>query len=304
MTLASWMFNMLDLALPEIILLAGVGAIYLAASILGLLSVSTQEQRFKTVLPQLISIAVVLEMVILIFRAVEIKTIPLTGSFESMMVLTIVFGLTYFVFAIFIQQPWFGAVMSWVLLIMVLITALVARPAAKPDDAIMTPWAIAHGLAMILGEVTILLSAVSAGIFLLANHRLKQKKITEVIGIVPNLELLQQINFYGISFAFVLVSLGMISGIGMGFLRSTALDIEFVQWLGDPKFIAMLIAWVIISVVMVSRHYQIFHQKTSAYLTLAAFLLILFAMVGISTQHDFQSESLSTQPIISSRVPV
>ena len=227
--------------------------------------------------------------------------IPLTGSFESMMVLTIVFGLTYFLFALFIQQPWFSAMMSWVLLIMVLITAVAAHPAAKPNDATMTPWAIAHGLAMILGEVTILLSAVSAFIYLLADHRLKQKKITKVIGIVPNLEMLQQINYYGILVSFVLVSLGMISGMGMGFLRSSALDIQFVEWLYDPKFIAMIVAWLIVLLVMMSRHYHFFHQKTRAYLTLAAFLLILFAMVGVmtlfSTKHDFRPENLSSKPI-------
>ena len=109
--------KMLNLALPEMILFTGVGMIYFAASILGLLLISKRGERYKTALTQLIAIAVVLETVILIFRAVEIKMIPLTGSFESMMVLTIVFGLTYFFFALFIQQPWFSAMMSWVLLI-------------------------------------------------------------------------------------------------------------------------------------------------------------------------------------------
>jgi len=294
---------MLNLALPEMILFIGVGVIYLTASIMGLLLIRTRGERYKTILTQLISIAVVLETVILIFRAVEIKMIPLTGSFESMMVLAIVFGLTYFFFAMFIQQPWFSAVMAWVLLLMVVITALVARPAAKPDDAIITPWAIAHGLAMILGEVTILLSTVSALIYLLANHRLKQKKIINVIGIVPNLERLRQINHYGILISFVLVTLGMISGMGMGYLRSSALEIRFIEWFYDPKFIAMSVAWMIIFLVMISRHYSLFHQKTRAYLTLTAFCLILFAMVGVltvsSTKHDFTAEKLTSIPISS-----
>ena len=289
---------MLNLALPEMILFAGVGVIYIAASIIGLLLISTNGDRYKRPLIHLIAIAVVLEAVILIFRAVEIKMIPLTGSFESMIVLTIVFGLTYFFFSMFIQQPWFGAVMSWVLLIMVLITASVASPAAKPDAAIMTPWAIAHGLAMILGEVTILISAVSAFIYLIANHRLKQKKITKVIGIVPNLETLQNVSRFGIVASFVLVSLGIISGIGMGYLRSTALDIRFGDWFTDPKFLAMAVAWFIVLLVMLGQHYNFVHRKARAYLTLLAFLLILFAMVGVitlfSTKHDFKQEDLSS----------
>lgn len=291
---------MLNLALPEMILFSCVLVIYLAASIVGLRMIYVKGDRFKPLLIQLIAIGVVLEAVILIFRAVEIKAIPLTGSFESMIVLTIVFGLIYFLFGMVIHQPWFSAVISWVLLIMILITAVVASPAAKPSDAIATPWALAHGLAMILGEVMILLAAVSAFIYLIANHRLKQKKITKLIGIVPNLQMLQNTNSYCSLAAFVFVSLGILSGIGMAYMKSTVLEISLVEWFRDLKVISMAIAWLLVLLVVVAQQRNLLHRKTRAYLTLAAFLLILFAMIGVitlfSTKHDFKSTKSSSPP--------
>ncbi len=86
---------MFKLPLPELIIFAVVIASYLAAAVAGILQLLAGGEKYKRFLLPLVALAVTLEAVILIFRAVAIKAVPLTGSFESMIVLTIVFGLTY-----------------------------------------------------------------------------------------------------------------------------------------------------------------------------------------------------------------
>ena len=142
---------MLELPMPEIIIFAFVVMVYFTAAIVGIIQLLADGEKYKRFLLPLVCLAVSLEAVILIFRAVAIKAIPLTGLFESMIVLTMAFGLIYLFLSIAIQQVWFASIMVWVILAMILMAGTVAKPAAEPQAVAATPWAIAHGIAMILG---------------------------------------------------------------------------------------------------------------------------------------------------------
>jgi ABC-type uncharacterized transport system permease subunit len=193
---------MLGLPIPEIIIFAFVIALYLAAAIVGILQLPAGGEKYKRFLLPLISLAVTLEAVMLIFRAVEIKAVPLTGLFESMIVLTIVFGLIYLFFSIAIQQVWFGSVMVWVIFGLIILAAIVAEPASEAHAAAATPWAIAHGIAMILAGVATMLATASALLYLLGRRKLKQKKVMQVLGKVPNFEKLEHMNLLGLKACF------------------------------------------------------------------------------------------------------
>ncbi len=93
---------MLELPIEEIIVFAFAVTVYLAAAIIGILQLLTGGEKYRRFLSPLVVLAVVLEVVILILRAVEIKAVPLTGLFESMIALTVVFGLVYLFFSIVI----------------------------------------------------------------------------------------------------------------------------------------------------------------------------------------------------------
>ena len=189
---------MSGLPIPEMIIFAFVVVIYLAAGIVGILQLATGGEKYKRFLIPLVSLAVTLEAVVLIFRAVAIKAIPLTGLFESMIVLTIVFGMIYLFFSIAIQQVWFGSVMVWVILGLVLMAGLVAEPASEPDSIAATPWAIAHGITMILGGASTVFATANSFLYLLGSNRLKSKKVMLVLGRVPNIEKLERMILLGI----------------------------------------------------------------------------------------------------------
>ena len=125
---------MLSLPIPELIIFTFVLALYLAATIVGILQLRDGGEKYKRLLLPLVCLAVTLEAVLLIFRAVAIKAVPLTGIFESMIVLTIVFGLIYLFVSIAIQQVWFGSVMVWVILGLIILAAIVAEPASEADS--------------------------------------------------------------------------------------------------------------------------------------------------------------------------
>lgn len=281
---------MFDLPLREAALFVLVAVLYLAAAAVGVLQLWPKGEKYKRFLLPFVSLAVTLEAVILIFRAVAIKAVPLTGLFESMIVLTIVFGLTYLLFSIAIQQVWFGSVMVWVMLVLVVLTGIVAEPASQAHAAASTPWAIAHAIAMILGGAAAMLATASAVLYLFARRKLKQKDLLQVLGKVPNIEKLEQMNLFGLRSCFVLMTLGLASGIGLA-ATSTSLNMTARDWITDAKIVLISVVWLLVGAILVLWRVVKLREKTIAHVTIVAFALILFAVVGTSvfcgTGHNF-----------------
>jgi len=281
---------MFDLPLREAVVFGLVVVLSVAAAVVGILQLLSRGEKSGRLLLPLISLAVVLEAVILIFRAVAIKAVPLTGLFESMIVLTIVFGLSYLFFSIAIQQVWFGSVMVWVMLVLVILTGVVAEPPLQAYAAASTPWAIAHAIAMILGGAAAMLATASAVLYLFARRKLKQKDLLGILGKVPNIEKLERMNLFGLKSCFVLITLGLASGIGLA-VTTTSLNMTAYDWLTDAKIVLISFVWLLLGVILLMWRTVRLKEKTIAYVTIFAFVLILFAVVGTSifcgTGHHF-----------------
>jgi ABC-type uncharacterized transport system permease subunit len=277
---------MSKLPLPELIIFAVVVASYLAAAIAGILQLLSGGEKYKRFLLPLVALAVTLEAVILIFRAVAIKAVPLTGLFESMIVLTIVFGLTYLFLSIPIHRVWFSSVMVWVMLVLILLAAVVARPASQASEMASTPWAIAHAISMILAAAAAMLATASAVLYLHARRKLKRKDLLGVLGKMPNVEKLEHMNLLGIRLCFILLTFGLVSGIGL----SVSLRLTSRAWLADPKIVLIEITWLLLGVILVLLKTARLKERTIAQMTIVTFALLLFAVVGTSvfcgTRHD------------------
>lgn len=281
---------MFNLPTHEIVVFGLVVVFSLAAGIVGVLQLLPKGEKSRRFLLPLVSLSVVLEAIILVFRAVAIKAVPLTGLFESMIVLTIVFALAYLFFSIAIQQVWFGSVMVWVMLVLVILTGVVAEPASQAQAVASRPWAIAHAIAMILGGAAIMLAMVSAVLYLFARRKLKQKDLAGVLGKVPSIEKLEQMNLFGLKSSFVLITLGLVNGIGLA-ATSNSLNMTARDWLTDPKIVLILFVWLLLGFILIMWRTIKLKEKTIAHVTIIAFFLILFAVVGTSlfcgTEHNF-----------------
>ena len=287
--------SMFDLPFPEMAVFILVVVICLAATVVGIFQLFSRGEKLRRSLLALVSLVVSLEAVILIFRAIAIKAVPLTGLFESMIVLTIVFGLIYLFLSIAIHKVWFASVMVWVMLLLVLLSGIVAKPASQAHEAASTPWAIAHAIAMILGGASAMLATASAVLYLFAQRKLKQKKLLPILGKVPNIEKLERMNLLGLRSCFILMTFGLASGIGLA-ATLTSLNMTAIDWLTDAKIVLITIVWLLLGTIMVLLKTAKLKKKMIAYVTLVTFALILFAIVGTSvfcgTDHDFAASNI------------
>ena len=276
---------MLQLPIEELVIFLLAIGFGLAAAIVGVLQLRAQGQKYKPHLTHLISGTLLFLAVFLVFRAAELEKIPLTSLFESLLVLTLVFGLTYVLFGLFIQQGWFGSVMSWIILVLLILTTLVAEPAGEAHEMESRPWAIAHALAMALGSAMILFAAAVGYIYLLGQRRLKQKEFAKVFGMVPNLQRLQNMYLFALRASFVLLGLGLFSGIGMAALPSVRQEIPVQEWITDPRILGAAGVWVLVALTWLGRSLNLLKWKTTVYLT---FLTLLLLLVGLASRALFQ----------------
>jgi ABC-type uncharacterized transport system permease subunit len=286
---------MLDLSFPEMVVFIFVVVISLAAAVIGVLQLLIQSEKLRRSLFAFVSLVVTLEAIILIFRAIAIKAVPLTGLFESMIVLTIVFGLICFFLSIAIHRVWFSSVMVWVMMLLVIMSGIVVEPASQAHAAASTPWAIAHAIAMILSGASAMFATASAVLYLFAERKLKQKHLLYVLGKVPNIEKLERMNLFGLKSCFVLMTFGLASGIGLA-ATSASLNMTTMDWLTDAKIVLITIVWLLLGTIMVLWKTVKLKKKTIAHVTLVAFGLILFAVVGTSvfcgSGHNFAASDI------------
>ena len=282
---------MVHLPVPELILFIAAGVLCAVAALIGYLQLRPTGQSTPRLLVPLICLATCLEAIILVLRAVEAQAVPLTGLFESMLVLIIVFNLLYVLLSVAVTQVWFSSVMVWMIFGLVVLTGMVAEPAATSAQVEITPWVVFHSIAMVISTAFITFSMVAGSLFLVTSHRLKHKKVMKVLGRVPSIHWLQASLLLGVKGCFVTLSVGLASGIGLITMKAAAPELDLQDWFVDPKILVVACAWILMAFIWVLHALGMVKEKALAYSSLLAFFLIIFSLVGVSyfcgTQHSF-----------------
>jgi len=277
---------MFNLSTLEAIALLLVVAIHAAAGVVTALQLLRKHRRYESLLMPCVLAAVILDAALLVFRGISIKAVPLTSLFDSLILLALTFGVLYLLTKPSVDQVWFGSMMVWAILGMVLVAALVAKPASRPQEVARTPWAVAHASFMILATASIVFAAANAALYLLGSYRLKHKAIAQVLGRIPNMEALVHMHRLGVRAGFILLTVGIVSGLGLALL-----DTGIVKWLADSKVICIIGAWGLLGAILVVDRFGLLRVKARAYVTIVVFGLILIATIGVTiagtTQHRF-----------------
>ena len=119
------------------------------------------------------------------------------------------------------------------------------------------------------------LAALAGVFFLLEHRRLKAKRGLRSGGSLPSLEALDQVNAVALSVGFVLLSLGMITGMVW---RARVMG-DF--WAGETHEMWMLVVWLLYTGLVGLRFWGRQGARQSAASALVGFVFLLFAVVGV-----------------------
>jgi ABC-type uncharacterized transport system permease subunit len=93
------------------------------------------------------------------------------------------------------------------------------------------------------------------------------------------LELLERVNRHGITIAFPLLTIGLAIGLLLAIEQRRAGDASISLF--DPKVIFALLVWIVFAFLLKVRSHPEFRGRKVAMLTIMAFCLLLYTMVGV-----------------------
>jgi ABC-type transport system involved in cytochrome c biogenesis permease subunit len=149
------------------------------------------------------------------------------------------------------------------------------RGAGAPGLAESASWSHLHVL-LASGGLALLALAGLAGFAFMTEHRsLKAKRGTWLRLPLPSLEALDRVNRLALSVGFLMLTLGLVTGVL--WVRSTT----GALWPGTPHAYWMLCAWGVYAALVAARFAAHQGARASALSAVAGFGFLLFAVVGV-----------------------
>jgi ABC-type transport system involved in cytochrome c biogenesis permease subunit len=222
------------------------------------------------------SAGVVAHTIYIGYRATEIA--PLTTSFDSLLVLSWVLAVTY------LSIHWYNPKVSIGIFALPLIVGLIGLAGfLGPDghrdlEGLAKVWGPVHGAVLAVGAVAVFVGFVAGVMYLVQVWRLKSKHLPSELFDLPSLELLERVNRRAITVAFSLLTVGLVIGLLLAIQQRQGND--QIRLL-DPKVISAAALWLAFGFLLQIRSQPRFRGRKVALLTIVAFGLLLFTIVGV-----------------------
>src|SRR5262245_16739122 len=147
------------------------------------------------------------------------------------------------IMALFLAVHWrykiesFSVFIFPLIFVMTLVAAMGRPVAAWASPAIRSVWLTTHIILVLLGYAALLLTAVSAVIYLIQERELKRKKPRKFYYRLPPLGTLDELVSRFMAIGFALITLATVAG-------STWAFIEFgTRWISDPRISISFVTW-------------------------------------------------------------
>lgn len=210
----------------------------------------------------------------------------LRDPYGSLLFLAWILAVFYLYGSIHHRRFAWGVFVLPVLLGVILLAALSGRPMESVAErwnlgALDTEawWRVLHVACFILASVGICVAFVASVMYLVQAQRLRDKALPGQGLRLLSLERLEEMNRRAITWAFPLLTAGLLIGMAQMWYGGDRLH----EWT-DPRILTTLILWLIFAIVLYLRYGYHLRGRHVALLSILAFALLLLILV---TQHGF-----------------
>ncbi len=214
---------------------------------------------------------------------------PLASEADWYLMAALMLMLFYLFVAYYHAKQSLGVFFLPLVLGLIAVAILLADPQPFHKQQGTAIWAATHGLCLVVGSAGVMVGFLSGVMYLIQAWRLKHKKLPRPGLRLPSLEWLQKINARAIVFSLFFLLGGFISCLMLSKL------IHEEIWWTDPVVASSsaLVGWMVLSATFNAFYKPARQGRKVAYLTLANFLFLLFALVGflLSPRHGKPIES-------------
>jgi cytochrome c-type biogenesis protein CcsB len=250
--------------------------LYLLASAGFFLFFITQNQRIGFTAAITGFLGFLLHTSVLIYRSFSSGYLAVTNLYESISFFVWLVMLVYLIIESR-RRSWTNGAFIMPFVVLMMGYALILDNQARPlPVALKSPWLAVHATLCFLSYACFLMGFCLGVMYLWQERELKSRKPDMFFFRLPSLGLMDRLGFRAISFGFVCLSLGIISGSVWAQMAWGSF------WSWDPKETWSLIVWFIYLAYLHGRFISGWQGRKSAYVAILGFLTVLFTYFGVS----------------------
>ncbi len=258
---------------------------YFAATIISIFEIFKDSKESSKITPILAGAGFVIHFIQIIYRYFEIGYIPVTGMHHA----SSLFAWCIVIIFFFLQYRYkIGIMASFIMpivFILMLLSLAFPRQIQPLTPELQSYWLPIHTLLAFLSYAAFAVTCGVGIMYLIQEHYLKSKHLGRFFQKMPNLQVMDEINYKLITFGFPLHTLAIITG------ALWAESAWGAYWRWDPKEVWSLITWFIYALILHARLTVGWRGKKAAILSIIGFLAVLFTFFGVNlllkTIHSF-----------------
>ncbi|KAF0181026.1 MAG: cytochrome c assembly protein [Nitrospirae bacterium] len=249
---------------------------YFAAAIIGMVDLIRGSKDASKLTVWITAVGFILHTAAIIYRYLSAGQVPITSMHESASFFAWCIALLYLVTHFRYRIGILGSFILPLIFLMMLASAMLPREIKPLSPALQSSWLLIHTVFAFLGFAAFTVAFGVGIMYLLQEHYLKTKKLSGLFLRLPNIQVLDEINYRMITLGFPLLTLAIITG------ALWAEDAWGSYWRWDPKETWSLITWFIYAMVLHIRLVVGWRGKRAALLSVLGFVAVLFTFFGVN----------------------
>jgi cytochrome c-type biogenesis protein CcsB len=218
-------------------------------------------------------------------RYFEAGYTPITNAYESLSFFSLCIACFFLYIKKIYKMEMLGSIFLPVLTI-IFIIAFAFPTEIKPLSPVLNSWWLPiHAIFSFIGCAVFLISFFVSIVYLIVEKKIKKKRFSPSAARFPSLGTLDSINYQCISYGFIFLTTGIITG--SIWARTTWGS----YWSWDPKETWSLITWIVYAILIHNRLAIGWRGRKTAYMMIIGFFSILITFFGVSFflggQHSF-----------------
>jgi len=209
-------------------------------------------------------IAVVLHVVSVIEEGLLTGHFPANNVYESISLCALLIAALFLIASHRYKLESLSVVIFPVVFLMAMAAAMGRPVGAWSNQAVRGAWLTTHVVLVLLGYASLLLTAVSAVVYLFQERELKRKKPRQLYYRLPPLGTLDELISRSMASGFVFLTLAVIAGSTWAFIELG------VRWIVDPKIVISLATWGIYLAMVTLRAVAGWRGRKAAIMALTA----------------------------------
>lgn len=251
--------------------------LYAAASVLYVYFFVTKRRLMSVLATAATGAGFIMQTVSLVLRTYSAGTIPIAGTFNSLLLMTWFMVLVYFVVEHLIRLKTLGTLLIPITAVLLLFAWTRYQSPKELDTILKSWWVFLHVPVVFTAYAGFTVGTGASIAYLIQQKQLKKRHVNILFRRLPPLQTLDAVALKAITFALPFLTMGLMIGVA----RAVKWGVR--GWLLDPVVIFSLLTWLLYALYLLLRSLAELSGRRAAMLAIAGFLALLAIRLTVLT---------------------